>query len=65
MKIEILRPVRVNGDSCVRGDVVDANEKDAKMLINIGKAAPTTRQPVLNAMATAASEAASKGKKEK
>ena len=44
MKIEILKRTVCDGESVAPGDVVNASEKDAKFLINLGKAEKTTKK---------------------
>ncbi|KZL17537.1 hypothetical protein [Pseudovibrio sp. Ad37] len=44
MKIEILKRTVCGGEPVAPGDVVNASEKDAKFLINMKKAEPTTRR---------------------
>lgn len=38
MKIKLLEPMGVNGDHCLKGDVVDVKEQDAYYLVNSKKA---------------------------
>ena len=44
MKIEILKRTVCDGEKVAPGDVVNASEKDAKFLINAGKARKTTKR---------------------
>lgn len=45
MKIEIIRPTRVDGQSCQTGDVVDTDRKSAELLIALRKAQPAKAKP--------------------
>lgn len=45
MKIEMLKTCGVDGKHCVRGDIVETSDKDAKYLIATGSAKVATEAP--------------------
>ena len=45
MKIEILRPVMISGEPASAGSLLELNDRDANVLVLLGKAKVATEKP--------------------